>query len=159
MSATGKHEGPVALEPVIARLRQIAAEAGDHLLLGDGPPCPDAKLLDLCSEIVHQARVAEAAEQRSRVSPYPWPGDPRRPEYDALCEVHRKENHRLGCLLRQAGKLHATTGVGIYAKALAVRHSSSGAHKLSLTLAEDLIANPGLRALLWGTEPEPAREE
>ncbi len=151
MSATGKREDPVALEPVIARLRQIAAEAGDHLLLADGPSNPDRKLLDLCAEIIEQRKTADAVLQR-------WK-DAHGDGYHPLYAVLHKETGRLRSLLREAGKLHATTGAGIYAKALAVRHSKSAAPLLCFTLAEDLIANPALRALLWGTEPEPVREE
>ena len=52
-------------------------------------------------------------------------------------------------VLFQAKKLKATTAAGIYAKALIVRSSRSGAMLLAMSLAEDLIACPGLRESLW----------
>ena len=49
------------LGPAIARLRQIVAEAGDHLLLGDGAPNRDAELLELCGDALHHLVAASAA--------------------------------------------------------------------------------------------------
>jgi hypothetical protein len=51
--------------------------------------------------------------------------------------------------LSKAKKLKATTAAGIYAKALIVRSSKSGARLLAMSLADDLIACPGLRESLW----------
>ena len=56
-------------------------------------------------------------------------------------------------VLFKAKKIKATTAAGIYAKALIVRSSKSGAPLLAMSLADDLIECPGLRASLW-----PARE-
>jgi hypothetical protein len=145
-------------QPAIGRLRAIAAESGDHLLLGDGAPHPDAKLLDLCAEIAQQRKVGEAtlrAQIDSHLSP--WKSD-ERAELAALQEKCRLEHRTLGGLLRRAGSIPATTAAGIYAKALAVRASKSGAALLGVSLAEDLLDNPALRASLWGAEPEPAPE-
>ncbi|MGH7041581.1 MAG: hypothetical protein ACREFY_05560, partial [Acetobacteraceae bacterium] len=60
--------------------------------------------------------------------------------------------------LREAAKIRATTAAGIFAKALAVRSSQTGATVLAQSLAEDLIGNPALRAALWAHDPEPASE-
>jgi hypothetical protein len=49
----------------------------------------------------------------------------------------------------KAKKLKATTAAGIYAKALIVRSSQSGAKLLAMSVAEDMIACPGLRESLW----------
>jgi hypothetical protein len=46
-------------------------------------------------------------------------------------------------------KMKATTAAGIYAKAAVVRASKTGAADLAMSLAEDLLACPGLRAALW----------
>jgi hypothetical protein len=46
-------------------------------------------------------------------------------------------------------KMKATTAAGIYAKAAVVRASKTGAADLAMSLAEDLLACPGLRATLW----------
>jgi hypothetical protein len=79
----------------------------------------------------------------------------------ALEELHNastKEIQRLDFLLGEVGKMRAKTGAGIYAKALAVAHTKSGALPLCKSLAEDLITNPALRAALWSAEPEPPPE-
>jgi len=52
------------LSAAIERMRQIAIEAGDHLLLGDGPPHPDHVLLDLCAEAVRLKRIAERSYRK-----------------------------------------------------------------------------------------------
>ena len=49
-------------------------------------------------------------------------------------------------------KLKATTAAGIYAKAAAVRASKTGAADLAMSLAQDLLDCPGLRAALWPAE-------
>ncbi len=54
--------------------------------------------------------------------------------------------------IRRAGKLRATTPAGIYAKAMVVHHSVSGATMLGVTLAEELLECPGLRSVLWAAE-------
>ena len=52
--------------------------------------------------------------------------------------------------MRLMGKCPAQTGAGIYAKAIVVWASRSGASLLGGKLAEDLLNNSRLRALLWG---------
>jgi hypothetical protein len=46
-------------------------------------------------------------------------------------------------------KMKATTAAGIYAKAAVVRASKTGTADLAMSLAEDLLDCPGLRASLW----------
>src|ERR1700722_19013561 len=85
------------LQPTIERLRAIAADAGDRLLLADGPPNPDAALLDLCADIAQQRKVADAAWDRWRRA---TGHDPRHPSY----EEARSEARRLAVLLKRASK-------------------------------------------------------
>ncbi|MDA8249548.1 MAG: hypothetical protein M0Z28_10245 [Rhodospirillales bacterium] len=148
-----------ALAPAIARLRQIAAEAGNHLLLGDGPPHPDAALLDLCGEALHHLRAAETAYQarpwHTRRLEEPWTDADRRRDKDLMAEYGR-HNGQAAKLLRRAKKLRAVTAAGIYSKALCVAASRTGAAELAMTLAADLIGNPALRASLWAADPDPA---
>ena len=63
-------------------------------------------------------------------------------------------------LLRRLAKLRAMTAAGIYAKALVVQASVTGAAGLAKSMAEDFIANKELRASLWPAERErvPDRE-
>ena len=59
-------------------------------------------------------------------------------------------------LLRRAKKIRASTAAGVYAKALIVRASTTGAAQLAMTLAE-IIACEGLRASLWPAPPRGVR--
>lgn len=153
----------LALADTIARLRQIAAESGDHLLLSDGPPHPDHVLLGLAAETLHCMKRLEAIwdEYRKR----PWDHQPcgyqvteedrrllRKHEAAVSAEMAPIEG-RLRSLFSQVRKARATTGAGIYAKALICRHSETGAAKLAMSLAEDLVASPHLRMTLWHEGP------
>lgn len=152
---------PIGLDlgPAIARMREIAAEAGDHLLLGDGPAHPDAALLDLCAEIAHQRKVAEATDRAyiANLRPLYLRSAADQADHDARRQEMDKASRSFAHLLRRASKLPATTAAGIFAKAIAVRSSHTGATVLAKSLAEDLIACPGLRTSLWPAgEPETA---
>jgi hypothetical protein len=52
---------PVGISREIARLREITAESANNQLLGEGPPHPEAALLDLCAEALHLLTHAERA--------------------------------------------------------------------------------------------------
>jgi hypothetical protein len=86
----------------------------------------------------------------------PW-DDRRRAESDALADERWERVHKARSLLYGIRKLRATTGAGIYAKALVVRSSVTGAAELAMSWAEDLVACSELRATLWpsGREPQP----
>lgn len=118
------------MAPVVERLRQIATEAGDHLLLGDGPVHPDAKLLDLCADIVHERKRIDTSRNEGNSN--------------ELSAAFR----RMSKLIVAAGKISARTPAGIYGKATAVQASRYAA-RLGQSLAEDLLANRALRAMLW----------
>jgi hypothetical protein len=64
-------------------------------------------------------------------------------------EGRRSAEKNYSAMLRAAAKIKATTAAGIFAKALAVRSSKSGAADLGVSLAQDLLDCPGLRASLW----------
>jgi hypothetical protein len=138
-----------ALEATIEQMRQIAAHAGDTLLLAEGPPDPDALLLELCSEAAHHLRVAEAAySARDIHSGAEWTEERRRRDAELMAEYYA----RLGDAkspLRKATKLRAMTPAGIFAKALVVRMSMTGAAQMAMSLAEDMVACQALRATLW----------
>ncbi|HUC16546.1 MAG TPA: hypothetical protein VMA37_02540 [Acetobacteraceae bacterium] len=145
-----KPESSAAME----QLRRIAGAAREQPLPVEEKPHFDAELLELCAEISHQRKIADAAWRRfSEESLSLWCSSARA---DALYAASRKETQRLDFLLREAGKLRAKTGAGIYAKALAITRLRSGGLALCKSLAEDLIDNPALRATLWGAEPESA---
>jgi hypothetical protein len=144
------------MAPAVARLRQIATESGDHLLLGDGVPNPDGTLLGICAEATHARIVAEEAFEA-------WKNANHRDQSPAgraaLAETRARDHAAAGAyklLLKHAAKLRAVTGAGIYAKALACRASRTGAPILAMSLADDLLGNPALRVALWAASPEAA---
>ncbi len=150
------------LGPTIARMHQIAAESGDRLYLSDGPPHPDAELLDLCSEILQAARLADEARRAREESSRAWddayrPGadkqEARVSELEQLDTARMAEWQRLETKVKvlssKARKLRATTPAGIFAKALIVRLSKTGAALLAMGLAEELIDCAELRRSLW----------
>jgi hypothetical protein len=144
------------LYAAVDRLKVMAAGAGDALFT-EGPVNPDHKLLELCAEIGYRRKLADAAHERWRAAPaVPWmcktPEQTR--EFTEANFENEREGKNYSSLLKQASKLRATTAAGIYAKAIAVRASRTGAQLLAMSLAEDLLACPGLRASLW-----PAGEE
>jgi len=144
------------LHSAMARLREIAAQAGDHLLLGDGPPHPDARLLELCADAVQLLRTTDHALDtcRQRAESEDYDEDEAR-RLGGVCVAASKN---ATAVMKRIAKLPARTGAGIYAKAMVVRASREGAPKLAMTLAEDLIACHALRASLWDPDPEPPAE-
>lgn len=158
-----QHNAPVNfdLQPAIERLKAIAEEAGKRLLLADGPPHPDADLLDLCGDALYCRRLSQKAEAEYHTFPPPY-GEPR-PTGELLRrakEAHDKwlrVSNEAVQLAKRASKIRAATPAGIYAKALLVRTARSAAAALAQSLAEDLVSNPTLRASLWPAEPTTER--
>jgi hypothetical protein len=132
------------LSAALEQMRRIACEAGDHLLLGDGPPNPDHALLDLCAEAIRLKRASETALAAWRATMSVG-----NPEYRSALEVHRAAGRAFKKALHHAKKYPAQTSAGIYAKAALVRSSQTGAGVLAMSLADDLLSMPGLRASLW----------
>lgn len=143
--------GGVTMADTVARMRQIASEAQDHLLLADGPPHPDGKLLEVCAEALALLSGAERArEQRpmGRVSMDKWTAAMHAFDRQMMEEAAALD-YRASPWLRRAAKVPATTAAGIFAKALVVRASATGAAALARTLAADLVDCRGLRGSLW----------
>ncbi|HEY5301351.1 MAG TPA: hypothetical protein VIJ55_11810 [Acetobacteraceae bacterium] len=146
--------------PAMVRLRAIADASGDRLLLGDGPPHPDARLLDICSTALHHLKEAEkayAARHDFRGDgPYT---DKIRAEDERLMTLYNDGVTRAKPPLVLIARIPAKTAAGIYAKALLVRLSKTGAAGLAMSLADDLVNNPGLREALWSADPVEASTE
>lgn len=62
------------------------------------------------------------------------------------------QDGKLRNILRRARKLPALTPAGLYAKALLVKRSKTGAALLAMSLAEDLVNLPEVRRLIWTAE-------
>jgi hypothetical protein len=147
----------VDLGPAIDQFRAIATQSGDALFT-EGSVNPDQRLLDLCAEIGYHRKIAKAAEERQRAGWVPLfqretPDDIA--SHAALKKESVDADRAVSYLLREVSKIKATTAAGIYAKAVAVRSSKTGSALLGVSLAQDLLDCPGLRAILWpATEGE-----
>ena len=146
---------PVGINREIVRLREITTKSANDQLLGEGPPHQEAALLDLCAGALHLLTHAERALAacqkmlKASVASGVQPPAAYYSECDRLFEERAHDISRAKPILRQIAKLRATTAAGIYAKALVVRTSRTGAPVLAMSLAADMIAYPGLRASLW----------
>lgn len=120
----------------------------------------DYKLLDLCATALHHLSYAQKAYDARDINAGYF-GESSEAQKSAV----RAENARPYseyCAGEQRGKpnltairkIKATTAAGIYAKAMVVRASKTGAKLLAMSLAEDLIACPGLRESLWPAQKE-----
>jgi hypothetical protein len=156
MSATQPKQRVVplgdALQPTIDRMKAIAAQSSDALLT-EGPVHPDHQLLDACSEAMHLFKQAKAARTERHAASLEQ-ADRRVSAEElrldkALFARWQDLDAQGAAVLRRAKKLRAVTPAGIYAKALLVRSTKTGAREMAMSLAEDLINCPGLRSTLW----------
>jgi hypothetical protein len=150
------------LAPVMGQLKDMASRSVDALLLADGPVNADHALLDLCAEALHHLTAAEdafrARDLGFRQIPHSM-ADKKvvaawRARDEVLMAEYCGDRNAAVQLLRNAKKIKASTPAGIYAKALLVRCSRTGAAELAMSLASDMVDCPALRAVLW-----PVREE
>ena len=137
------------------RLREIATQSHDNALT-EGPVNADRLLLDLCADALHSLKHAEKA---NAARDWAHLGAATAAEKAAGWARHEAlfADYRTGIAsakpkLIRIRKMKATTAAGIYAKAAVVRASKTGAADLAMSLAEDLLAAPGLRAALWPAE-------
>jgi hypothetical protein len=140
------------LGPTIDRFQEIVAASRDALVT-EGPVHADHVLLGLCAEALHHRRLCAELRKAKDALPAPYGNPPataeqkrQRQEIGAQADDAR---NRAVQLSRRAAKLKASTPAGIYAKALVVRSSQTAAAILAMSLAEDLIGAPVLRASLW----------
>jgi hypothetical protein len=169
MSERVKHTRPrreQADPEALARLVEITKESADHLILADGPVSPDAELLDQAAEALHLMTQAERLYDEHRELLFgrrkgsiegkiPWnspEAERRRADAHAIWDEAEATTRKAKPIMRALAKQSAKTAAGIYAKALIVRGSRTGAEVLAMSLASDLVALPALRARLWQTE-------
>jgi hypothetical protein len=152
---TGRTRAKPDFQPAITLFRQIAAQSGAALLT-EGDVHPDHKLLDLCAAALHYlVHAQKALDGRRSLAWYGLQGEEQKAAFaqDQRLHAEWQECERLGKpYLPGITKLKATTAAGIYAKAAVVRASKTGAASLAMTLAQDLLDCPGLRAILWPGE-------
>jgi hypothetical protein len=115
-------------------------------------------LLDLCGEALHALIESnDAAIERRKIIWDHGVAEAERQRDKELLAVQSGADERATAILRRARKLRATTPAGVYAKALIVRTSKTGAAEFAMSLAEDMIACEGLRQSLWPADPVEAQ--
>jgi hypothetical protein len=136
----------------MAQLKNIAITSADNALT-EGPVNADRNLLDLCAEALHALVHAERAYRSRDLSPW---GRKTKAEMAAwrvqngeLMDQYMSGLKSARAPLGRIRKMKATTAAGIFAKAAVVRASKTGAADLAMSLAEDLLDCPGLRAAVW----------
>jgi hypothetical protein len=147
----------------IARLREIANTSADNALT-EGPVNADRQLLDLCAEALHSLVHAERAYHSRDWSHLGSKLTEAEAEALRLKDAGLMADYNDG---RKSAKpamirirrMKATTAAGIYAKAAVVRASKTGAADLAMSLAQDLLDCPGLRASLWPAGEAPVMSE
>jgi hypothetical protein len=151
----GRTRAKPDFQPAITLFRQIAAQSGDAMLT-EGPVNPDHQLLDLCAEALHHLTAAEQAYAARRIGEWSQlEGDAQKARLKRDAELLKEwydRNDRGKPAMARIAKMKATTAAGIYAKAAVVRASKTGAAGLAMTLAQDLLDCPRLRAILWPRE-------
>ncbi len=143
---------PTEAASAMARFRQLATDARD-LLLADGPPHPDAGLLDLCASYLDLGAAADAIDREARKQRGPHMDNP---QFAAAMGQRDAKRAAAKLILCRLGKTPATTAAGVYAKATIVvtRRGYLTAPGFMLSLAADLVNAPGLRAVLWPAQVE-----
>jgi hypothetical protein len=136
--------------PLVSRLREAARQAVKGGAIAQSASHPDAELLELCAKVLDLRAECAAIDREARKMPIPFMNNP---AFEAEIKKRDEVHNSLRTPLARLCKFRAKTAAGIYAKAHVLRVSVH-APKLALSVAEDLINCPGLRASLW-----PATEE
>lgn len=132
-------------DTIIARLRELAAEADTHQLLATGEPNPDARLLDLCADGIAMAKRRDEAEAH-------WRSRPIGRRIDAEYDHVKLLVHKLRPILIRAAKMPAKTPPGLYAKVLLARAAKTVPHDLFQSVCADILNQPGIRMSIWPAE-------
>jgi hypothetical protein len=132
-------------------LRLLAAAAVLTGNAAETPAHPDAALLELCEQVLDLHAKHEAIWREARMMHDPFVGNPK---YEAEMAKREECVATWKPLLGRIGKIRSKTGVGVYAKAMVLRNSYGTAPRLVLSLAEDLVTCPGLRAAIWPAAAE-----
>ncbi|MGH7104422.1 MAG: hypothetical protein ACREFJ_18740 [Acetobacteraceae bacterium] len=139
------------LVPAIERLRALVAEVAKAGSIAEPEPHPDAELLALCTQVLDLTAEHASILREARTTPDPFVSNP---AYLAEARCWEMAIERRRKPLTLIGKIPATTGAGLYAKAMAFRSVHSGGGIVA-SIIDDLIACPGLRASLWPAQKAP----
>jgi hypothetical protein len=140
--------------PVIERMRELAALPGDPE--GNEVPSSDDELLILCAEVLelHRKEQRHRAEhegifQRPRGLIFCPPSEAELLQNRQMLDKWQATGRQVAVLSKRAAKIKAVTGAGVYAKAMIIAASRTGATVLAMSLARDLMASPRIRAAIW----------
>jgi hypothetical protein len=143
-------------------LREIATTSADNALT-EGQVNADRHLLDLCAAtlhaLVHAERARRAGHEVIQRDFHDQTAENLRPVWLALHADATLGTQSAKPLLGRIRKMKARTAAWIYAKAAVVRASKTGAANLTMSLAQDLLDCPGLRARLWPAGEAPVMSE
>lgn len=151
MSATNrKRSGPNGpdLQPAIERLRELARSAAGSGKVPEAPQHPDAELLELCATVLNPRAEAASIDREARRS-MGRNATRDNPAFVAEMEKRNEAMRKLRSPMARVCRFSAKTPSGLYSKALVLRASYGGAVQLTLSLVDDLLRNPALRAALW----------
>ena len=137
---------PDPTEDALALFRRIADQSADSLLLADGPPDPDWKLLDECAKAIAEARILREFRE------------------DIRANLHLNDISRMRQLtflqrqsrrsIRAVAAIPAATSAGVFSKAVLIRATIVSSELLARSLANDMIHCAGFRQALWPSHPE-----
>lgn len=129
---------PPDVVAILRRLAKLSAEAGAD---PQASVAADLELLLVCDHIVALMRQLDEATAV-------WQRTPCQDHHPKLEEMRRKKR-ALRPVLHRAMKCRASTPAGLFAKAVAVKRVGAGAAGLAVSLAQDLLNSPELRAAIW----------
>jgi hypothetical protein len=134
----------------VVGLRLLAATAAltGRETVAPAEPHPDAELLNACATYLDLCADANAIDREARKQPGQHVGNP---QFDAARVRSREKEAEAKRILNRLGKMRAATAAGVYAKATIVvtRRGYMSAPNFMLSLADDLVNCPGLRAAVW----------
>jgi hypothetical protein len=125
----------------VALLRGLAKEIAEAGADPSAVVDADIELVMRCDAIIAQVRRVDEAYEAFRKAP-------RSNDIAALAD-YRHKRRMLGQALRRICALPASTPLGLFAKAMAVRRVGLKASGLAVSLADDLLNHPALRRVLW----------
>lgn len=146
---------PSGAAETLQLLRDMAARAVLRGKAEEPEPHPDAELLAVCGLVLDLAAGLEAISREMDALPPCYECQSRDEGWEArkpLWAEYGRIDREMRKPMRRIGTLRATTPAGIFAKALVLRRSKGNAPRLALTLAQELLDCPGLRAAIWGAD-------
>jgi hypothetical protein len=142
MSFDGTRQEDASIREALALLSRLADRAMVTGADPSAPVAPDHDLLVLCDQCVMAKRQHDRIEEA-------WRAMPHDAERARVYDEWRRAARVVKGLLLKARKFSANTPAGLFAKAAVVSRTGSGAAIVAVSLADDILASPELRKVLW----------